>query len=93
MTALRELREKVARGRVSRRHAAPPLPVSALHGRRPTMADISDETLEEAARMVDCGCECREAVLSATTETERWSTCGCDPCGALVAAAIRAMKG
>lgn len=57
------------------------------------LAAARDKALEEAARMVDCGCECREAVLSATTETERWSTCGCGPCGALVAAAIRAMKG
>jgi len=57
------------------------------------MAEARNRALEDAARMVDCGCECREAVLSAATKTERWRACGRDPCGALDAAAIRAMKG
>lgn len=57
------------------------------------LAEARDKALEDAARMVDCACECREAVLTANTRVERWTACGRDPCGALDAAAIRAMKG
>ena len=57
------------------------------------LAAARDKALEDAARMVDCACECREAVLTANTRVERWTACGRDPCGALDAAAIRAMKG
>jgi len=57
------------------------------------VATISNAAFEDAARMVDCACECREAVLTANTRVERWTACGRDPCGALDAAAIRAMKG
>lgn len=57
------------------------------------IAAARDKALEDAARMVDCACECREAVLTANTRVERWTACGRDPCGALDAADIRAMKG
>lgn len=55
------------------------------------LAAARDKALEDAARMVDCACECREAVLTANTRVERWTACGRDPCGALDAAAIRAL--
>lgn len=57
------------------------------------LAATRDNALEDAARMVDCACECRDAVLAAKTKVDRWTACGRDPCGALDAAAIRAMKG
>lgn len=57
------------------------------------VATIRNAAFEDAARMVDCACECRDAVLAAKTKVERWNACGRDPCGALDAAAIRAMKG
>ncbi len=57
------------------------------------IAAARDKALDDAARMVDCACECRDAVLAAKTKVERWNACGRDPCGALDAADIRAMKG
>lgn len=60
---------------------------------RAKLSDARNQALEDAARMVDCACECRDAVLTAKTKVERWNACGCDPCGALDAAAIRAMNG
>ena len=57
------------------------------------MAAARNNALEDAARMVDCSCECRDAVLAAKTKVERWNACGRDPCGALDAADIRALKG
>ena len=57
------------------------------------VATISNAAFEDAARMVDCACECRDAVLAAKTKVERWNACGRDPCGALDAADIRALKG
>ncbi len=57
------------------------------------LAAARDKALEDAARMVDCACECRDAVLAAKTKVERWNACGRDPCGALDADAIRAMNG
>ena len=64
-----------------------------LAARDRVVATISNAAFEDAARMVDCACECREAVLTANTRVERWTACGRDPCGALDAADIRAMKG
>lgn len=55
------------------------------------IAAARNKALEDAARMVDCACECREAVLAANTRVDRWNACGRDPCGALDAAAIRAL--
>lgn len=57
------------------------------------IAAARDKALDDAARMVDCACECRDAVLAAKTKVERWNACGRDPCGALDAADIRALKG
>lgn len=57
------------------------------------IAAARDKALDDAARMVDCACECRDAVLAAKTKVDRWNACGRDPCGALDAADIRAMKG
>ena len=65
----------------------------AIKALQAQLAAARDKALEDAARMVDCACECREAVLTANTRVERWNACGRDPCGALDAAAIRAMKG
>ena len=47
--------------------------------------------LEDAARMVDCGCDGRATVLAElhSNSAARWHACGRDPCGALDAAAIR----
>ena len=47
--------------------------------------------IEDAARMVDCACEGRAAVLAEANSNSaiRWNACGRDPCGALDAAAIR----
>lgn len=56
------------------------------------LSEARNKALEDAARMVDCACECRDAALAAKTKVERWNACGRDPCGALDAAAIRAMK-
>jgi hypothetical protein len=56
------------------------------------LSEARNKALEEAAKLANCGCECREAMLPTMTEIERWTTCGNDPCGALVAAAIRALK-
>ena len=65
----------------------------AIEALQAQLAEARDKALEDAARMVDCACECREAVLTANTRVERWTACGRDPCGALDAADIRAMKG
>jgi|GEM_PF-6560645 hypothetical protein len=46
---------------------------------------------ERCAREVDCGCLNRDAVLSAETKADRWRACPRDPCGAVKAAAIRAL--
>lgn len=46
---------------------------------------------ERCAREVDCGCINRDAVLSAETKADRWRACPRDPCGAVEAAAIRAL--
>lgn len=46
---------------------------------------------ERCAREVDCGCLNRDAVLSAETKADRWRACPRDPCGAVEAAAIRAL--
>ena len=56
------------------------------------IAAARDKALDDAARMVDCACECRDAVLAAKTKVDRWNACGRDPCGALDAADIRALK-
>lgn len=63
----------------------------AIEALQAQLAAARDKALEDAARMVDCACECREAVLTANTRVERWTACGRDPCGALDAAAIRAL--
>jgi hypothetical protein len=52
---------------------------------------IRRAALEEAAREIDCGCECRDVVLAAKTKADRARACGRDPCSALDAAAIRAL--
>lgn len=50
------------------------------------------EAMREAAALnIDCGCQERAAVLAAKPGAERWRACGRDPCGALEAAAIRAL--
>lgn len=46
---------------------------------------------ERCAREVDCGCLNRDAVLTAETKADRWRACPRDPCGAVEAAAIRAL--
>jgi len=46
---------------------------------------------EMAAKEADCGCLNRDAVLSAETKSDRWRACPRDPCGAVDAAAIRAL--
>jgi hypothetical protein len=56
---------------------------------RAALAIIEPAVREDIARELDCGCECRDAVLAATTKTDRWRACGRDPCSALDARDIR----
>ena len=59
---------------------------------RARLETARNDALDDAARMVDCACECRDAALAAKTKVDRWNACGRDPCGALDADDIRAMK-
>lgn len=52
---------------------------------------IRAQERERCAVEVDCGCLNRDAVLSAETKVDRWRACPRDPCGAEIAAAIRAL--
>jgi hypothetical protein len=53
-----------------------------------------DRALEDAARVVDCNCRGRDDVLASPgpNSAARWRACGQDMCGAIEAAALRAMK-
>ena len=57
---------------------------------RAALAIIEPAVREDIARELDCACDCRDAVLAATTKTDRWRACGRDPCSALDARDIRA---
>jgi hypothetical protein len=65
--------------------------IAAWNRRAPGWEAGAEAMREAAACNIDCVCECRDAVLAAKRDAERWRACGCDPCGALEAAAIRAL--
>ncbi len=53
------------------------------------LAVIEPAVRADIARELDCGCDCRDAVLAAKTRTEQRYACGRDPCSALEAREIR----
>jgi hypothetical protein len=58
---------------------------------------IQNAALERAAALQECGCTLRTEVVKAAADhgpnsAARWNLCGCSNCGALDAAAIRALK-
>lgn len=56
---------------------------------RAALAVIEPVLRADIALGLDCGCDCRDAVLAAKTRTEQQYACGRDPCSALEAREIR----